>query len=163
MLASGFIDLVIEANLQPYDIVALIPIVEGAGGVITTWDGGPAQAGGRIVAAGDPRVHAAALAHPAGRSERRDWQPLSRALASVGAGHEGVEGGEEAVAQIVALLHDLVQRARQRHRFGGAELGDEVARPPARRRRGPRRRARPASGCANPRRSAASREPVHQP
>lgn len=61
MLAAGFIDLVVEAALQPYDIVALIPIVEGAGGVITTWDGGPAQAGGRIVAAGDPRVHAAAL------------------------------------------------------------------------------------------------------
>ncbi|WP_448950244.1 histidinol-phosphatase [Labrys neptuniae] len=61
MLAMGLVDLVIEANLQPYDITALIPIVEGAGGVITTWDGGPAQAGGRIVAAGDARVHAAAL------------------------------------------------------------------------------------------------------
>ena len=61
MLAMGLVDLVIEANLQPYDIVALIPIVEGAGGVITTWDGGPAQAGGRIVAAGDARIHAAAL------------------------------------------------------------------------------------------------------
>jgi myo-inositol-1(or 4)-monophosphatase len=61
MLAAGFIDLVIEATLQPYDIVALIPIIEGAGGVITTWDGGPAHAGGRIVAAGDPRIHAAAL------------------------------------------------------------------------------------------------------
>ncbi|MBP0579609.1 histidinol-phosphatase [Labrys sp. LIt4] len=61
MLAMGLVDLVIEANLQPYDITALIPIVEGAGGVITTWDGGPAQAGGRVVAAGDARVHAAAL------------------------------------------------------------------------------------------------------
>ena len=61
MLASGQIDLVVEAGLKPYDIVALIPIVEGAGGVITAWDGGPATAGGRIVAAGDPRLHAAAL------------------------------------------------------------------------------------------------------
>ena len=61
MLAAGFIDLVVEANLQPYDIVALIPIIEGAGGVVTTWQGGPAQAGGPIVASGDPRVHAAAL------------------------------------------------------------------------------------------------------
>ncbi|QEN88567.1 histidinol-phosphatase [Labrys sp. KNU-23] len=61
MLAMGLVDLVIESNLQPYDITALIPIVEGAGGVITTWDGGPAQAGGRVVAAGDARVHAAAL------------------------------------------------------------------------------------------------------
>ncbi|WP_375465745.1 histidinol-phosphatase [uncultured Methylobacterium sp.] len=61
MLAAGQIDLVIEAGLKPYDIVALIPIVEGAGGTITGWDGGPATAGGRVVAAGDPRLHAAAL------------------------------------------------------------------------------------------------------
>jgi myo-inositol-1(or 4)-monophosphatase len=61
MLAAGFVDLVIESNLQPYDIVALIPIIEGAGGVITTWDGGPAQVGGRIVASGDPRIHATTL------------------------------------------------------------------------------------------------------
>ena len=61
MLSMGLIDLVIETNLQPYDIIALIPIIEGAGGVISTWDGGPAHAGGRIVAAGDARVHAAAL------------------------------------------------------------------------------------------------------
>ena len=62
MLAAGQIDLVIESGLKPYDIVALIPIVEGAGGVITAWDGGPATEGGRIVAAGDPRLHAAAMA-----------------------------------------------------------------------------------------------------
>lgn len=63
MLAAGQIDLVVEAGLQPYDIVALIPIVEGAGGVVTGWDGGSATQGGRIVAAGDPRLHAAALSH----------------------------------------------------------------------------------------------------
>lgn len=61
MLAAGHVDLVIETELKPYDIAALIPIVTGAGGVITTWDGKPAQQGGRIVAAGDPRVHAQAL------------------------------------------------------------------------------------------------------
>lgn len=61
MLAAGHLDLVVETNLKPYDIAALIPIVTGAGGIITTWDGAPAQDGGRIVAAGDPRVHAAAL------------------------------------------------------------------------------------------------------
>ncbi len=61
MLAAGLIDLVIETELNPHDIVALIPIVTGAGGVITTWENGPAQAGGRIVAAGDARVHKAAL------------------------------------------------------------------------------------------------------
>lgn len=61
MLAAGHVDLVIEADLKPFDIVALIPIVEGAGGVVTTWDGGPATDGGRIIAAGDKRLHALAL------------------------------------------------------------------------------------------------------
>jgi myo-inositol-1(or 4)-monophosphatase len=62
MLAAGHIDLVIEAGLQSYDIVALIPIIEGAGGIITNWDGGSAASGGRIIAAGDRRIHEAALA-----------------------------------------------------------------------------------------------------
>lgn len=62
MLAAGHIDLVVEAGLKPYDILALVPIIEGAGGIVTTWDGGPAGGGGRIVAAGDRRVHDQALA-----------------------------------------------------------------------------------------------------
>jgi myo-inositol-1(or 4)-monophosphatase len=61
MLAAGHVDLVIECALKPYDVVPLIPIIEGAGGIITTWDGHPAKSGGRIVAAGDKRVHAAAM------------------------------------------------------------------------------------------------------
>jgi myo-inositol-1(or 4)-monophosphatase len=61
MLAAGHIDLVIEAGLKSYDIAALIPIVTGAGGVITTWTGEDARAGGNIVAAGDARLHAIAL------------------------------------------------------------------------------------------------------
>jgi myo-inositol-1(or 4)-monophosphatase len=61
MLAAGHVDLVIESGLQPYDVAALIPIIEGAGGRITTWDGGSAAGGGAIVAAGDPRMHEAAL------------------------------------------------------------------------------------------------------
>jgi myo-inositol-1(or 4)-monophosphatase len=61
MLAAGHIDLVVESGLKPYDIVALIPIIEGAGGIVTAWDGGSAANGGRIVAAGDRRVHAAAV------------------------------------------------------------------------------------------------------
>jgi histidinol phosphatase-like enzyme (inositol monophosphatase family) len=60
MLAAGNIDLVVEAGLQSYDIVALIPIIEMAGGVITAWDGGPAEAGGNIVAAATPELHEAA-------------------------------------------------------------------------------------------------------
>ncbi|RAI43734.1 histidinol-phosphatase [Rhodoplanes roseus] len=61
MLAAGHIDLVVETELKPYDVAALIPIVAGAGGIMTTWEGEPAETGGRIVAAGDRRVHAAAL------------------------------------------------------------------------------------------------------
>lgn len=61
MLAAGQIDLIIETELKPHDIVPLIPIVAGAGGIVTTWENGPAQGGGRIVVAGDTRVHKAAL------------------------------------------------------------------------------------------------------
>jgi histidinol phosphatase-like enzyme (inositol monophosphatase family) len=61
LAAMGFMDLVVETGLAPYDIQALIPILEGAGGAVTTWDGGAAESGGRIVAAGDARAHAAAL------------------------------------------------------------------------------------------------------
>jgi histidinol phosphatase-like enzyme (inositol monophosphatase family) len=57
MLAAGHIDVVVESGLKPYDIVALIPIIEGAGGIVTTWEGGPASSGGSIVACGDPRLH----------------------------------------------------------------------------------------------------------
>jgi myo-inositol-1(or 4)-monophosphatase len=62
MLAAGHVDLVIETGLKPYDIIPLVPIIAGAGGIVTTWENGPPQAGGRIIAAGDRRVHAAALA-----------------------------------------------------------------------------------------------------
>jgi myo-inositol-1(or 4)-monophosphatase len=61
MLAAGHIDLVIETELKPYDILPLMPIISGAGGVVTTWDGGVPRAGGRVVAAGDRRVHEAAM------------------------------------------------------------------------------------------------------
>lgn len=62
MLAAGHCDLVAEAGLKPHDIAALIPIIERAGGVITTWAGDPASNGGNIVAAGDAKVHAEAVA-----------------------------------------------------------------------------------------------------
>ena len=58
MVAAGHADLVIEAGLKPYDIVALIPIIQGAGGQVTSWEGGSAAQGGRIVAAATARVHA---------------------------------------------------------------------------------------------------------
>ena len=62
MLAMGLADLVIEANLKPYDVQALIPVVEGAGGVITDWDGGNPAMGGEVLATGDPRLHERVLA-----------------------------------------------------------------------------------------------------
>lgn len=61
MLAHGFVDLVVEADLAPYDVQGLIPVIEGAGGIVTDWQGGNAAQGGRVVAAGDSRVHAAAM------------------------------------------------------------------------------------------------------
>ena len=61
LLAAGHVDLIVESGLKPYDIVALIPIIERAGGRITTWDGKSATEGGDIVASGDPRLHEAAL------------------------------------------------------------------------------------------------------
>ena len=62
MLAAGHVDLVIETELKPHDVAALIPIISGAGGIVTTWSGGAPASGGRIIAAGDRRTHAAALA-----------------------------------------------------------------------------------------------------
>ena len=61
MLAAGHIDLVIETELKPHDVLPLVPIVAGAGGVMTTWENGSPAAGGRIIAAGDSRIHAAAM------------------------------------------------------------------------------------------------------
>ena len=63
LVAAGFVDLVLEASLKPHDFCAMVPIVEGAGGVVTDWRGGPLNldSDGRVLVAGDPRVHRAAL------------------------------------------------------------------------------------------------------
>lgn len=61
MVAAGEVDAVIESGLQVYDIAALIPIIEGAGGVVSDWEGGSAARGGRVVAAATPQLHAAVL------------------------------------------------------------------------------------------------------
>ena len=73
LLAAGHCDLVVEATMMPYDYMALVPVIQGAGGVITDWQGGqlrwdgPAEADGarrqpqEVLAAGGPRVHAACL------------------------------------------------------------------------------------------------------
>lgn len=62
MLATGHVDIVAEANLKPYDIVPLIPVIEAAGGKVTSWTGADAASGGDVLAVGDPSLHAAALA-----------------------------------------------------------------------------------------------------
>ncbi|MFY8094971.1 MAG: inositol monophosphatase family protein [Niveispirillum sp.] len=64
LLAAGFIDLMVEAGLQPYDWAALVAVIEGAGGVITDWEGQKLRLGcnGNVVAAGDPALHAHVLA-----------------------------------------------------------------------------------------------------
>ena len=58
LLAMGFIDVVVESALKRWDIAALIPIIEGAGGIITGWDGEPWREGSKTLACGDRRVHA---------------------------------------------------------------------------------------------------------
>ena len=64
MVASGETDLVVEAGMYPYDYLAHAVVVTGAGGVITDWRGAPLTLAspGSVLAAGDSRVHAAALA-----------------------------------------------------------------------------------------------------
>lgn len=62
LLAAGLVDVVVELGLKSYDVAALIPIIEGAGGRITTWNNKPALDGGRILAAGDARLHKQVLA-----------------------------------------------------------------------------------------------------
>lgn len=63
LLASGHIDLIMEAGLEPYDYLALVPVVTGAGGVITDWQGMPLtlQSKGQVIAAATPALHRAAL------------------------------------------------------------------------------------------------------
>jgi inositol-phosphate phosphatase/L-galactose 1-phosphate phosphatase/histidinol-phosphatase len=63
LLANGFIDLVVEAQLKPYDFCALIPVVTGAGGAMTDWQGEKLtlESDGRVIAAGDKALHASAL------------------------------------------------------------------------------------------------------
>eukprot|EP00798_Chlamydomonas_sp_ICE-L_P013662 gene13662-19550_t len=71
LLAAGLCDLVVEADLKPYDYMALVPVIKGAGGKITDWKGEElmwdpkvSKEGnwpGEVCAAGDPGVHAKAL------------------------------------------------------------------------------------------------------
>lgn len=61
LLAEGHIDLVIEAGLNAYDVQAPIALIQSAGGIVTTWSGGPAHKGGQIVAAANSVLHQQAM------------------------------------------------------------------------------------------------------
>lgn len=67
-IASGYIDVGIDVAFDPLDYLALVPVIEGAGGVVTDWDGNPLtlHSGDRLVAAGDSRTHSKTLAVLAG-------------------------------------------------------------------------------------------------
>ena len=58
MLAMGFIDVIVEGAFRRWDIAALIPLVQGAGGLITNWQGEPWRDGDPLLASGDARIHA---------------------------------------------------------------------------------------------------------
>lgn len=64
LLASGHVDLVMETDLQPYDFLALVPVIEEAGGVITDWQGQPLtiNSGEQVIAAATRELHEKALA-----------------------------------------------------------------------------------------------------
>ena len=62
LVAAGHADLVIEAGLAPYDIQGPMAVVRAAGGIVTGWDGGPAERGGRVIAAGCRAIHDSAVA-----------------------------------------------------------------------------------------------------
>ena len=61
LLAAGHIDLVVESGLQLYDVAALVPIIQHAGGLVTDWQGNPDPAGGQVLAAANEALHRLAL------------------------------------------------------------------------------------------------------
>jgi myo-inositol-1(or 4)-monophosphatase len=62
LVAAGHVDLVIESSLKAYDIAAPAALIQAAGGIVTDWRGGDCRWGGQAIAAGDPAIHAEALA-----------------------------------------------------------------------------------------------------
>jgi histidinol phosphatase-like enzyme (inositol monophosphatase family) len=57
LLAEGRVDAVIEANLKPYDILPLIPIIKNSGAIVTNWKNEPAETGGNILATSNRKLH----------------------------------------------------------------------------------------------------------
>jgi len=61
LLAAGHMDIIVESSLQPYDIVAIVPLIEAAGGFITSWDGGSPNRGGSVIASASQSLHNQAI------------------------------------------------------------------------------------------------------
>ncbi len=96
LLAAGNVDLVVESGLKPYDVGALIPLVEQAGGIVTTWDGGRPENGGNIIAAGSRAVYEQAMelllhVDSSGRGFGKIYQRFH-------AGHEGLDRSQRLAA-----------------------------------------------------------------
>ncbi len=85
-----------RSGVKAYDIAPLIPIVEGAGGVVTTWSGGDAAAGGDVIASGDARVH-----EPRWHCSPKLVRPVANAKDHVGAG--------VAAQRVASLLSHLLR------------------------------------------------------
>src|SRR3989442_7195263 len=108
MPAAGHVHLVIETELKAYDVLPLVPIIVGAGGVITTSEGGAPHAGGRIIAAGDKRVHAAAMEVLGSRESGGFAANLHlRSREQRRARHEHVERGPSLDAETNLLPHKV--------------------------------------------------------
>src|SRR5262249_16699863 len=141
------LDLVIETELKPHDVVPLVPIIAGAGGLLTSWDGGSALSGGRIVAAGDRRVHAAVLQI----LNERSYAGLARPKPAIGgraaldppyvtsivrrpsseqrrARDECVERRPKLLSVAIALHQDLVARSRDHEVRADAQARCELSR-----------------------------------
>ena len=63
LLANGLVDVIIETGLKPHDFAALVPVIKGAGGMITDWNGEALNlhSDGRVLVTGDDRLHAEML------------------------------------------------------------------------------------------------------
>ena len=123
MLAAGHVDLVIETELKPYDIVAMVPIITGAGGIVTTWENGPplsrrahrrcrrqARARGGVGSCCKRRGLTIRIA------KRSDLHAKSRR-----ARHEGVERRQHLAAETILLHQEFVARARHDQVRAGAQ------------------------------------------
>src|SRR5471032_1902047 len=133
MLAAGHLDLVVETELKAYDIAALIPIITGAGGIVTTWEGKPAQGGGRIIAAGDPRVHEAdQTAQQLGQGHESSWRAgdgiVAAAVAGIGRRPGFSEQADQADRAVSGRRSERHYRARGRSAHVGIDQATGIDR-----------------------------------